>query len=86
MPFDGFLCGCGTHLFFHEEELLAKSLPRERGREIIEKAFECNLGAIAEGPEDVYFPSRISRFDNLESSTEIFQGEGHGDRVPDRER
>lgn len=82
MSFDGFLCGCGTHLFFHEEELLAKSLPRERGREIIEKAFECNLGAIAEGPEDVYFPSRISRFDNLESSRRYFREKGMGIECP----
>ena len=39
MPFDGFLCGCGTNLFFHDEELLAKSLSRARGRAIIGKAF-----------------------------------------------
>lgn len=82
MPFDGFLCGCGTHLFFHDEELLAKSLTRERGRAIIEKVFECNLGGIAEGSEDVYFPSRISRFDKLESSRRYFREKGMGIECP----
>ena len=82
LPFDGFLCGCGTHLFFHDEELLAKSLSRKRGRAIIDKVFECNLGGIAEGPEDVYFPSRISRFDKLESSRRYFREKGMGIECP----
>ena len=82
MPFDGFLCGCGTNLFFHDEELLAKSLSRDRGRAIIGKAFECNLGGIAEGPEDVYFPSHISRFDKLESSRRYFRQRGMGIECP----
>lgn len=82
MPFDGFLCGCGTHLFWHEEELFARSLPGERGREILDKMFECNLGGIAEGPEDVYFPSRISRFDKLESSRRYFREKGMGIECP----
>lgn len=82
MPFDGFLCGCGTHLFFHDEELLAKSLSRERGRAIIDKVFECDLGGVAEGPEDVYFPSRISRFDRLESSRRYFREKGMGIECP----
>ena len=61
MPFDGFLCGCGTHLFFHEEELLAKSLPRETGQGDHRQSYLSAIwAAIAEGPEDVYFPSRIS--------------------------
>ncbi len=81
-PFDGYLCGCGTHLFFHDEELLAHSLPKERGRAIIDKLFECNLGGIAEGPEDVYFPSRISRFDPLESSRRYFRERGMGIECP----
>lgn len=77
-PFDGYLCGCGTHLFFHDEELLAHSLPKERGRAILDMMLECDLGGIAEGPEDVYFPSRISRFDPLESSRRYFREKGMG--------
>ena len=82
LPFDGFLCGCGTHLFFHDEELLAHSLTKELGRAVIDKVFECNLGGIAEGPEDVYFPSRISRFDKLESSRRYFREKGMGIECP----
>lgn len=78
LPFDGFLCGCGTCLVYHNELLFARSLSRERGNAIIEKMFECNLGGIAEGPEDVYFPERISRFDKLESTRRYFREKGMG--------
>ena len=77
-PFDGYLCGCGTHLFYHDKELLAHSISKQRGRAIIEKMFACNLGGIAEGSEDVYFPSRISRFDPLESTRRYFRKRGMG--------
>ena len=40
--------------------------------------FECNLGGVAEGPEDVYFPERISRFDKLETTRRYFREKGMG--------
>ena len=35
IPFDGFLCGCGTHLIYGEQVVFHHSIPYERGREII---------------------------------------------------
>ena len=77
-PFDGYLCGCGTCLIYRDEVLFARSLPEARGKEILEKIPEYGLGGIAEGPEDVYFPKRMSRFDGLESSRRYFQEKGLG--------
>lgn len=78
LPFDGYLCGCGTYLVYHDEVFLENSLTIERGREILQMACECRLGVIAEGPEDVYFPERISRFDRLESTRRYFRERGMG--------
>lgn len=78
LPFDGYLCGCGTYLLYHNEVLLENSLSMERGREILRMACDCRLGVIAEGPEDVYFPERISRFDRLESTRRYFRQRGMG--------
>ena len=44
----------------------------------MEKMFECSLGGVAEGPEDVYFPERISRFDKLETTRRYFRAKGMG--------
>lgn len=77
-PFDGYLCGCGTCIVYQGETLFSSSLDRIRGKEIIKKMFSCGLSGLAEGPEDVYFPERITRFDNLERTRRYFRTRGMG--------
>lgn len=78
LKFDGYLCGCGTYLTYQDEVLFSSSIEKKRGREILKKATECNLGVVAEGQEDVYYPERMSRFDGLESSRRYFHRRGMG--------
>lgn len=76
--FDGYLCGCGTYLVYHDEVLLESHLELERGREIIKRMYECNLDGVMEATDDVYFPLRRSRFEALEWTREHFRGRGFG--------
>lgn len=76
--FDGYLCGCGTYLVFRDEVLLESHLTEKRGREIIDKMYDCRLDGILEGTEDIYFPVRISRFEALEGTRRYFWGRGLG--------
>lgn len=76
--FDGYLCGCGTYLTYHDEVLFTRSIEKKRGREILNKMAECNLDGIAEGTEDIYLPERISRFERLETSRRYFHSSGLG--------
>nr|WP_288741036.1 HAD family hydrolase [uncultured Mediterraneibacter sp.] len=76
--FDGYLCGCGTYLTEHDEVLLESSIEKQRGRDLLKKAKECNLGVIAEGQEDCYFSGVVSRFDRLESTRRYFAERGIG--------
>ena len=76
--FDGYLCGCGTYLAYHDEVLFTRSIEKKRGREILNKMAECNLDGIAEGTEDIYLPERISRFERLETSRRYFHSSGLG--------
>ena len=62
----------------HDEVLLKSSIEKQRGIELLRKAKECNLGVIAEGQEDCYFPGHISRFDRLESTRRYFASRGIG--------
>lgn len=80
--FDGYLCGCGTYLLYGDEILFARSVSRERGKKIIEEIEKCRLGGVAEGVEDVYFPGRMSRFENLEQSRRYFREKGMGIEQP----
>lgn len=64
--FDGYLCGCGCYLMYRDEVLLESHIDRKRGREILDKVLECNLGVVLESFEDLYFPEKRSRFEQLE--------------------
>ena len=80
--FDGYLCGCGTYLVYDGELRFSRAILEERGREITRKMGKCDLYGVAEGVEDVYFPERITRFDNLEQSRRYFREKGMGIEQP----
>ena len=72
--FDGYLCGCGSYLLFHDEVLLERHIEESLGRKYIEQMWECNLDGVLEGTEDLYFPQAVSRFEQLEQGR-IYFGE-----------
>lgn len=53
-PFDGYLCGCGTQLFFQGKELLHKTFTVEEAEDIIKGLEEHRIDAILEGTGDNY--------------------------------
>lgn len=76
--FDGLLCGCGSYLIYHGNILLESHLERRRGREIIDKMYECRLDGALEGTEDMYFSKKKSRFLKLEGTRRFFNEKGIG--------
>lgn len=46
--FDGYVCGCGTYIAVHGQELLHHIVPKERCYEIAKKARECGMMTIFE--------------------------------------
>lgn len=67
LSFDGFLCGCGSYLVYHDEVLLSASFPMERGYRYIDEMKKCNVEGLLEGEEDTYFSERVYRFEQLEA-------------------
>ena len=78
IPFDGFLCGCGTHLIHKGNVVFHHSIPYDRGREIIKSMQECKVEGFLEGTEDIYYSNRISRLEPVESSRRYMAGLGLG--------
>ena len=76
IPFDGFLCGCGTHLVYEERVVFHHSIPYERGRRIIKSMKDCKVEGFLEGTEDIYYSNRISRLEPVESSRRYMAGLG----------
>ncbi|MGN0204692.1 MAG: HAD family hydrolase [Coprococcus sp.] len=54
LPFDGFLCGCGTRIICHGRTLMSHSFSMERGIELIDLIESLDIETFLEGSEDVY--------------------------------
>lgn len=55
--FDGYICGCGNHIYFRGETLLSRSISASRCREIVELLGKRRIPAFFEAEEQIYFDS-----------------------------
>ena len=53
--FDGVVGGCGTNIFYHGEELLHATLPKELQREVANSLTRYHIDGVLEGQETAYF-------------------------------
>ena len=58
LPFDGYISGCGNHIYLGEEALLSSSLSQERCQEIVDLLRENGVPAFFEAEDQIYFDSR----------------------------
>ncbi len=57
IPFDGYICGCGTYIEYHGEPIFHVEIPQEKRQAIITKSYEYHIDSALEGREAVYFPN-----------------------------
>ena len=55
MEFDGYICGCGTYIWYQGEWLLKKRLPQKLCLETVQKFRTWKVPAFYEGYDGVYF-------------------------------
>ncbi|MDO4479168.1 MAG: HAD family hydrolase [Lachnospiraceae bacterium] len=67
LPMDGYLCGCGSRIIFHNEVLFYSALSPELSAFLVKMARQCHMDMILEGTRDMYFPKETSRFPQVES-------------------
>lgn len=59
LPFDGYICGCGTYIEYLGQEIYHHHLTEENRQKIIEMAIDCHVDCVMEGKEGIYFPKTI---------------------------
>lgn len=79
LDFDGYLCGCGIYLTYHNNIFFEKHLSKETMDEFISIARTCNVDGVFEGVENIYYFKGKSRFDNLEKVKIRYIEEGLGE-------
>ncbi len=57
MPFDGYLCGCGTYITLHGEVLVNQEFDKTRGQALALHAREQGIATIFEGNNSCYYDS-----------------------------
>lgn len=67
LPFDGYVCGCGTYVSYHGKKLLSHTIPAKLGNRIIQNLEACHLEWLLEGTNGIYYSSlpyntRIAKF------------------------
>lgn len=56
---DGYVCGCGTYIQYHDKELFSTTLSTTRCHEIINDLRKHNIDSVLEGKEAAYFDTVI---------------------------
>lgn len=56
--FDGYVCGCGTHIYHNGKAIFSRSIPHEKCVEIIYKLRQFHINAFFEGPDADYYDGR----------------------------
>lgn len=72
LGFDGYLCGCGTHIELNGTELLYNTLSPELCKKIIELNRKCNAIPLYERRDNVFFDTNCRRCDELEEFRDYF--------------
>ncbi len=66
LGFDGFICGCGTHIIYKGEVLFHTELPKDLISQLIKDLRENKIEAVLEGSRKVYY--------NYHSTSPIIKG------------
>ena len=56
--FDAYVCGCGTKIIYHDEELFHQTIVEDKARRIIETLRKCKIDGVLEGDKQMYFDVR----------------------------
>ncbi|MCD7840464.1 MAG: Cof-type HAD-IIB family hydrolase [Erysipelotrichaceae bacterium] len=59
IPFDGYVCGCGTYVEYHDRVIYHNTLSEDIRKLVIQLCFQCRVDAVLEGKDAVYFTENI---------------------------
>lgn len=55
---DGFVCGCGTYIIYHDDVIFKRTIPFPLGNRILQELESCRLEWLLEGSHTLYYSTR----------------------------
>lgn len=74
--FDGYVCGCGTNIYFHEQELLHRTVAAEVTRQISRLLRACHVTPFYEAKDATYIDRRAVGNDTIQDLLTYFLNDG----------
>lgn len=72
LGFDGYVCGCGSQIYMHDELLYSSTIPNELCRETIDILRQCGIAAFFEQPGGILYdgasPARCLDVEHLKDA------------------
>jgi len=59
IPFDGYICGCGTYIQYNNQEIFHHQLTQSVRQNVIQSSVQYHIDTVLEGKNAVYFPKVI---------------------------
>lgn len=59
IPFDGYICGCGTYIQYHQQPLFHAQLNTNLKHKVIQSIYQYQVDAMLEGYDGVYFSKNL---------------------------
>lgn len=81
IPVDGYLCGCGTQIFYQDQVLMHSTIPEDKCRKYIKEMVACNIEGVFEGEEDLYFSREPYKFSRIERVRDHMKSLGLGENI-----
>lgn len=53
--FDGYICGCGTYIEYHNQIIFHTELDEDLRKDVIQMIFDCQMDTVLEGKNEVLF-------------------------------
>lgn len=78
LDFDGYVCGCGTHITYRDQTLFTSTIPHDRCIRLVELMRSCNIPGFYEETDHIYFDtdSASPSFEVLAEIRKVFGAKG----------
>ena len=76
LGFDGYLCGCGTHIEYNGEVIFSSTLEQSFCRKVAEIVRKCNITPVYEHRDGYFFDEEAVMTEGLRYFMEVFVNSG----------
>lgn len=76
LGFDGYVCGCGTNIYYQKKELLRNRVPKELCAETVEVTRACQMAVLYEAADLNGYDSRMKENEKLAELMAYFSQDG----------